>query len=288
MSKASDSNTPGVSSAFTPQGSTHMAQVEADRIIVRGQDLCRDVLGQQSFTAYFLFLLTGQTPSANLVRAADATMVAIAEHGLVPSVQAARMTHAAAPDALQGAVAAGLLGCGPVILGASETAGLLLARIVEACTSRLPSPQGRVADAQDLLSAIAAEQLQALKAARAPLPGFGHPVHKQGDPRADKLLALADEWGLAGAHVAALRALASQVLPVYGKPFPMNVSAAIPAVLLDAGYPIGALKGIPLLARTGSLVAHLLEEQARPIGFKLAAAADRAMHYDGPLPGPTP
>jgi hypothetical protein len=121
------------------------------------------------------------------------------------------------------------------------------------------------------------------------------PVHKQSDPRADKLLALADEWGLAGAHVAALRALASQVLPFYGKPFPMNVSAAIPAVLLDAGYPIGALKGIPLLARTASLVAHLLEEQARPIGFKLAAAAaaDRAMrpaplHFRIVAPGQRP
>ena len=200
-------------------------------------------------------------------------MVAIAEHGLVPSVQAARMTHAAAPDALQGAVAAGLLGCGPVILGASETAGLLLARIVE---------QAR-ADSRPL-SEVACEQLQALRRSRSPLPGFGHPVHKQGDPRADKLLALADEWGIAGDHVAALRAMAEQVQPVYGKPFPMNVSAAIPAVLLDAGYPIGALKGIPLLARTASLVAHLLEEQARPIGFKLAAAADQAMDYDGPMP----
>ena len=266
-------STPPPSSAFTPHGATAMAKVEPDRIIVRGQDLCRDLLGQQSFTAYFLFLLTGQPPSENLVRAADATMVALAEHGLVPSVQAARMTHAAAPDALQGAVAASLLGCGPVILGASETAGQLLARIVAQSRSESrPLPE------------VALEHLQALKAARAPLPGFGHPVHKQGDPRADKLLALADEWGFAGDHVAALRAMATQVQAVYGRPFPMNVSAAIPAVLLDAGYPIGALKGIPLLARTASLVAHLLEEQARPIGFKLAAAADQAMAYDGPMP----
>ena len=259
------------SSAFTPCGTTHMAKVEPDRITVRGQDLCRDVLGQQSFTAYFLFLLTGQAPSENLIRAADATMVAIAEHGLVPSVQAARMTHAAAPDALQGAVAAGLLGCGPVILGASETAGQLLARLVAAAQ----------ADGRPLVD-HAREALTELRTARQALPGFGHPVHKQGDPRAARLLELAAEWGIAGAHVAAVQALASQVEPVYGKPFPMNVSAAIPAVLLDAGYPAGALKGIPLLARTASLVAHLLEEQARPIGFKLAAAADQAMRYDGP------
>jgi citrate synthase len=71
-----------------------MAIAEVDRIVVRGKDLCRDVIGQQSFTAYFLFLLTGQTPSDNLVRVADATMVSLAEHGLVPSVQAA---HAPEP-----------------------------------------------------------------------------------------------------------------------------------------------------------------------------------------------
>lgn len=113
------------SSAFTASGSSHMARVEPDRIIVRGLDLCRDVIGQQSFTAYFLFLLTGSA-SEKLVKAVDATLIAIAEHGLVPSVQAARMTLAAAPDAMQGAVAAGLAGCGPVILGASEAAGRLL------------------------------------------------------------------------------------------------------------------------------------------------------------------
>lgn len=260
-----------VSSAFTPSGSTHMAIAEPDRIVVRGKDLCRDVIGQQSFTAYFLFLLTGETPSHNLIRMADATMVSLAEHGLVPSVQAARMTLAAAPDSIQGAVAAGLLGCGPVILGASETAGHLLMEMLAQAKQGTQS-----------LEDIARERLQTLRANKQALPGFGHPVHKKGDPRATKLIELAVEWGIAGEHVRALQVLASQVEGVYGRPFPMNVSAAIPAVLLDAGYPAGALKGIPLLARTASLVAHMLEEQTRPIGFKLASAAEQAMTYDGP------
>jgi citrate synthase len=264
-----------LSAAFTSAGATHMAKVEVDRIIVRGQDICRDVIGQQSFTAYFLFLLTGAKPSDQLVRATDATLIAIAEHGLVPSVQAARMTLAAAPDAIQGAVAAGLLGCGPVILGASETAGHLLIELL-----------AQARDEGLSLDDLARRKLQAIRAAKQALPGFGHPVHKYGDPRADKLLSLADEWQISGDHVKALRALAAQVESVYGRPLPMNVSAAIPAVLLDAGYPAGALKGVPLLARTASLVAHVLEEQGRAIGFKLAAAADEAMHYDGPMPAP--
>jgi citrate synthase len=248
-----------------------MAKVEIDRITVRGLDLCKEVIGQQSFTSYFLFLLTGKTPSEKLVLATDATLIAIAEHGLVASVQASRMTLAAAPDALQGAVAAGLLGCGSVILGASETAGLLLVDML-----KMSQTSG------ESLDQIAKRKLEEIRQSRATLPGFGHPTHKLGDPRAAKLLNLAHEWEIAGPHVEALKALEHHVEGVYQKKLPMNVSAAIPAVLLDAGFPVGALKGVPLLARTASLVAHLLEEQVRPIGFKLSRAAEEAIEYDGP------
>ena len=100
------------------------------RIVVRGRDLSKDLIGKISFVDYFFLLLTGQHADAPAQAAVlNATLVAIAEHGLVPSVQAARMTFAAAPDAMQGAVAAGILGCGSVILGASETAGRMYGEI---------------------------------------------------------------------------------------------------------------------------------------------------------------
>ena len=89
---------------------TAISDVHVDRVEVRGYDLCDALIGKINFTEYFLLLLTGSRPSVALVAITDATLVAIAEHGLVPSVQAARMTLAAAPEALQGAVAAGLLG----------------------------------------------------------------------------------------------------------------------------------------------------------------------------------
>ena len=89
---------------------------DASRIVVRGKDLCADIIGKTDFTSYFWFLVTGAEPSANQKFFADAVLAAIAEHGLVPSVVAARMTSAAAPEAFQGAVAAGLLGCGSVAL----------------------------------------------------------------------------------------------------------------------------------------------------------------------------
>ncbi|MDS1139048.1 citryl-CoA lyase [Pusillimonas sp. SM2304] len=257
-----------------PVGFTSIAKVEADRVTIRGKDLCSELIGKTSFTWYFLFLITGKEPSPNLVALADASLVAIAEHGFVPSVQAARMTYAAAPDAIQGAVAAGLLGCGSVILGASETAGHLLREVIDRSASKPCS-----------YDEAASEILQALRASKSPVPGFGHPIHRNEDPRATQLLHTAAELGAAGEHVQALDALARNMEASFGRFLPMNVSAAIPAVLLDAGFPLAALRGVPLVARTGSLVAHLLEEGRSPLGFRMAASADAMVEYVEAGPG---
>ncbi|WP_102959434.1 citryl-CoA lyase [Mangrovicella endophytica] len=244
-----------------------------DTIIVRGHDLVEDLIGSVSFTDYTWLLITGSLPDDRQRRMLDATLVAIAEHGLVPSVQASRMTLAAAPEAIQGAVAAGLLGCGSVILGAAETAGRLLQEIL---TER--------ADSDAPLERAAETVMRHYRAAKRALPGYGHPLHKGRDPRAERLLSLATELGLAGPHCEAAKAVEALMPDVVGKPLMMNVSSAIPCVLLDAGYPLLALKGVPLLARTAGLIAHLLEEQTRPIGFVLSHAGAGAITYDGPAP----
>jgi citrate synthase len=242
-----------------------------ERIIVRGHDLCADLIGRIGFTEHVWLLLTGDLPTPPQRRVLDATLVAIAEHGLVPSVQASRMTYAAAPEALQGAVAAGLLGCGSVILGAAEQAGHLLQKVV-ARTASTPLEQA------------AADVVREYRADGRVIPGYGHPLHKKADPRAARLLALAREVGCDGRHAQAALAIEAALPAITGKPLVMNVSGAIPAVLLDAGYPLLALKGVPILARTASLVAHLLEEQQRPIGFALSEAGAAAIAYDGAAP----
>jgi citrate synthase len=251
--------------------SSAISTSNAETIVVRGKDLCGELLGKVSFTDYFWFLLTGTMPAGPQRQVLDATLVAIAEHGLVPSVQASRMTYAAAPEALQGAVAAGILGCGSVILGAAENAGRMLADIV-------------ARSAQQPLKDAAAAVIGELRAARKPVPGYGHPLHKGEDPRATRLFEVATEAGLTDKHREAARMVQTLLPELTGKTLVMNVSAAIPAVLLDAGFPVGALKGVPILARTASLVAHLLEEQAKPIGFVLSHAGSQAIDYDGPVP----
>ena len=246
---------------------------DAERIVVRGRDLTGELIGQIGFSDYFFLLLTGRMPDAPTRAVLDATLVAIAEHGLVPSVQAARMTLAAAPDAMQGAIAAGILGCGSVILGASETAGRLFAQIDAAA-----GPDGD-------LAAAAQAAVQRLHADRAAIPGYGHPQHKARDPRVAKLFEVSRAAGGGQRFVHIAEAVEAAIPATVGKDLKLNVSAAIPAVLLGVGFPLGGLKGVPILARTAGLIAHLCEEQSDPIGFALSYQATREQQYTGQLPG---
>jgi citrate synthase len=249
---------------------TAIATSDADTITVRGRDLCDDLIGKIGFTDYFWLLVTGDMPTKIQGRMLDACLVAIAEHGLVPSVQAARMTLAAGPDAWQGAMAAGLLGMGSVVAGSSEIAAQYLHEVLsDAETSGIDLNTSTIAS------------LKRLKSERKKVPGLGHPQHSAGDPRAIRLLELSDELGISGRYVGALRALAENAPAILDRPLPINVSGAIPATILDAGWPLEAIKAVPLLARAAGLSAHLYEESLRSVGFIMSHAADKAISYDG-------
>ncbi len=240
---------------------TAISQAYPDRVEVRGRDLTGDLMGRVGFTEYFHLLLTGSEPTAEQREFLDLVLVALAEHGLMPSNVAARMTLAADPESLQGAVAAGILGAGPVLLGTSEECAKLLAGAIAAGRS-------------------AGDVARALHDAGDRVPGFGHPVHRPVDPRAERILELADARGISGPNVAFARELRDAVAETWGKPLPMNVSMPIAAVLLDLGFPVAAVKSVPILARTASLLAHLAEEQEQPLGFTLARAAEDAVRYE--------
>jgi citrate synthase len=248
-----------------PSGSSerpvsHISQANPERVEVRGRDLTGDLMGRLTFTEYFHLLLTGREPSEEERFFFDLLLVSIAEHGMMPSNVAARMTLAADPDSLQGAVAAGILGAGSVILG---TSGLCAELLSEARSGRDP-----------------AELVEELRASGRKVPGFGHPVHEPVDPRAQRILELADERGASGPHVELARRFEAEVAEAFGKPLPMNVAMPIAAVLLDLGYPASTAKTLPILARTASLLAHLTEERGEPLGFRMAAAAEEAAGYE--------
>ena len=254
------------------QRSSAISTSSSETILVRGRDLVRELVGAIGFTEHFWLLVTGALPSPSQRRVLDATLVAIAEHGLVPSVQAARMTLAAAPEALQGAVAAGILGCGSVVFGSSESAGRFFEEI-----------QSRAAKGVSLELAATAV-VREYREAKRPIPGYGHPLHRGGDPRATRLLEVAAETGIASRYVETARLVERLMPALLNRGLALNVSGAIPAVLLDAGFPLLGLKGVPLLARTAGLIAHLVEEQQRAIGFVMSHAAAQAIDYDGEAP----
>jgi citrate synthase len=247
---------------------SHISQAYPDRVEVRGRDLTGDLMGRLSFTEYFHLLLTGREPTDDQRYFLDLLLVAIAEHGMMPTNIAARMTLAADPGSLQGAVAAGILGCGPVILGTSEH-----------CARLLEEAQERVASGEEP-AAVAGELAHGIRASGGRVPGFGHPVHRPLDPRAERILGLADDRGVSGPHVLLARCLRDGVAEAWGKPLTMNVSMPIAAVMLDVGFPSAAVKVVPILARTAGLLAHLAEEQQHPLGFLMAGRAEEAIEYE--------
>jgi citrate synthase len=225
-------------------------------------------MGRLGFTAYFHLLLTGREPTEDQRYFLDLLLVAIAEHGMMPTNVAARMTLAADPRSLQGAVAAGILGCGPVLLGTAEE-----------CARLLAAAQERV-DGGATPEQAAREAAAGVRTAAGKLPGFGHPVHRPLDPRAERILALADEREVSGPHVALARAFRDAAAHAWGRPLTMNVSMPIAAVMLDLGFDAATVKAVPILARTASLLAHLAEEREAPIGFGMAHAAEDAVDYE--------
>src|SRR4051812_10584936 len=194
-------------------------------------------MGRLSFTEYFHLLLTGREPTAQQRFFLDVLLVAIAEHGMMPTNVAARMTLAADPGSLQGAVAAGILGCGPVLLGTAE-----------ACARLLEEAQAKVAAGAEP-AAVAEDITGEAHASGAKLPGFGHPVHRPPHPRAQRILELADARGVSGPPLLLARRLRDAAAGAWGKPLTMNVSMPIAAVMLDLGFSSAVVKAVPILAR---------------------------------------
>src|SRR5210317_548825 len=141
---------------------TAICGYDADSITLRGQDLVQDVIGHYSFTGAFLLQALGRQPTERQVALVDAALVTIMEHGLVPSVVATRLTVHGAPESLQGAVAAGLLGVGDRYAGTAGRCGELLSQIM----------------GQADIGVAAAQAVADARSRKQPIPGFGHPIHK--------------------------------------------------------------------------------------------------------------
>ena len=233
-----------------------------DRITVAGRDLPADIMGRLSLTELAFLLVTRREPSAGERRILDAVLVSLADHGLTPSALAARLTFTGAPEATQGAVAAGLLGAGSVFLGPTgDTAHFLADALRE---------HGEQGTDDTSLRHVAEIAVDERRQAGALVPGLGHPVHRAEDPRVPRLYALAAEEGTLGPHLRLLAVVAAVHEEATGKHLPINGAGAGGAALADVGVPPGSVRGFVLIARTAGLVGQLTEEAQHPIGRQLA------------------
>jgi citrate synthase len=235
-------------------------------------------MGKVSFTELTFLLVQARMPSPQETAVLDAVLVSLAEHGLTPTVLAARLTHTGAPESLQGAVASGLLGAGTVFLGVVEDTAAFLEPIVEAAGPAL---------SLEALREAAGAAVAARRAEKRRIPGLGHPVHTVQDPRTPRIYAIAEANGLKGPHLTALEAVAEVYREQAGRALPINGAGVGGAALADLGFPSRIVRGLALLARTAGLVAHLNEEMERPLGMELFREVDRRASH-GPEPGPDP
>jgi citrate synthase len=230
-----------------------MGWSDADRIVVRGYDLPGELLGTVDFGGMAFLELMGRLPSADEAAVFNALLVTLVEHGMTPSAIAARMTYLGAPEALQGAVAAGLLGLGTAFVGTIEGS----ARFLQEALRDAPPD----ADLGALADAIVAEH----RAWRAQIAGLGHPVHKPDDPRTPRLFAIAEAHGFRGRYVALMEAVRARAEAASGKVLPLNATGAIGALASELGIPWNVARGLGVMARAVGLVGHLLEEIRTPL-----------------------
>jgi citrate synthase len=252
--------------AENPAIQTRICSADADRIRIRGRDLIDDLMGRTGFTALFLLQSLGRDPAPLQVTLVEAVMVTIMEHGLVPSTVAARLTWHGAPDSYQGAIAAGLLGVGDRYAGTAALCGALFRRVLDLPVDRREE-------------AVMAE-IRAHRSQKRPLPGFGHPTHRQADPRVPKLIEIARNAGAPGEHIAILQLFERLLEKELGRRIPTNISAAIAAVLGEAGIPVPMMRGVILVARCAGLVGHLQEEMERPAADAMWHVIEQAVDYN--------
>lgn len=250
---------------------TGIGSSEADSIMLLGHDLAGDLIGKVSFGELAYWLIAGRRPTPGQAVMFEAVLVSLADHGFTPTAIASRLTYLSAPDSVQGAVAAGLLGGGSRFLGVTEDAATFLGGVL-ATAATIPNDDSE-------WDALAAEAVRARQAAGAFVPGLGHPVHKQGDPRTPVLLALAREHDQYGPHLALFEAIGRVHPAILGRTLPLNGAGVCGAVLADIDIPAAIVRGVALLARCAGLLGHIAEEMRDPIAYEMYMAIDRNADY---------
>jgi len=246
---------------------TALAYGDRDGVYIRGYDL-KELVENLSFAETVLLLARGELPSKGEARVLDAIFVSTLDHGIVPSSTVSRYL-ASSGTPLQAAVAGGILSFGDIYGGASQ-------QLAQALSERALALRDGETTAEEAAAAIVrgfAEQ--GLR-----IPGYGHALHPDGDPRVATLYGIARKEGVAGVHSDIAFAVEAALEKAKGRRFPMNQDGAMAALGLDLGLDWRLIRALAFVPRSAGLAVHALEEMQREPGWR--HVPDEKVTYDGP------
>ena len=225
--------------------------VEPNKIILRGYRM-DELMSKASFADVIFLTLKGELPSKAESTIFNAILVAGIDHGVsAPSVLATRVIASGDREAIQAAIAGGILAIGDAHGGAGEATAKLLKEGVNEMTAKGTSVEET---AENILKRYAETRKR--------IPGLGHRIHSK-DPRSILLFQLADKLGVAGKHVQLFKAIEKGFEKKQGKALPINLDGAIAALICDMGLDPGIAKILFIISRVPGLAAHTLEEFTR-------------------------
>lgn len=256
----------------SPRYSTSLGTSTVEEINLMGQSVSEDLMGKVGFAELAFWMTATRRPSPGELRTFEAVLVALADHGFTPTAIAARLTYLSAPESIQGAIASGLLGGGSRFLGVTEDTGKFLHQV-------LAENDGAAPASEDEFDELARTAITEARAAKEIVPGLGHPVHKNGDPRTRKLIQIAEEGGTRKAHLKLFEAMGRVSEEVLGRRLPLNGAGVCGAALADLGLPVDFLRGFALLARTAGLLGQIAEERRNPVANEIYMHVDRNAEF---------
>jgi len=239
-----------------------MGWSNTDTITVRGRDLPSELLGHVNLGDMAFLEVAGRLPTKDESAVFNAVAVTLVEHGMTPSAIAARLTYLGAPESIQSAIAAGILGVGSVFVGTAEGSAQMLSASVTPETS------------QEEIAGIASRLVTEHRASRTPIPGIGHPVHKPIDPRVPRLFELAQQHGFRGTYCTLMEAVSAEAERQYNRVLPVNATGAVGALLCELKFDIRVARGIGAMARAVGLVGHIAEEMDTPMAAEIWARVE--------------